>query len=58
MLDEYQKDGLLDIKIKPTDGCNKSMFVLFNENSNQKKEYVNEYIDLTSLLIDFSNTNQ
>jgi hypothetical protein len=53
---EYPKDEYPDIKLKPTDGCNKSMFVLFNEN--QDKDYAPEYIDLTELLMDYSSDNQ
>lgn len=57
-LNEHTKDGIIDIKIKIIDGCNKWMFVLFNKNSNNKKEYTHEYIDLSSLLTDFTNNNQ
>ncbi|HRX63772.1 MAG TPA: hypothetical protein P5060_01570 [Candidatus Absconditabacterales bacterium] len=52
MLDEYPVDDYLDIKIKPSDGCNKSMFILFNEN--QDRDYQIEYIDLAQVLINYS----
>lgn len=55
-LSEYELDDYPDIKIKPSDGCNKSMFVLFNED--QDKNYAPEYIDLTELLMDYSSDNQ
>ncbi len=57
-LDNYSLDWLMDIKISPTDGCNKSMFVLFNNNQWNKKNYNPEYIDLAKILANFSNTNQ
>ncbi|MCK9466717.1 MAG: FG-GAP-like repeat-containing protein [Candidatus Absconditabacterales bacterium] len=49
-LTNYSKDGLKDIKITPTDGCNKSLFILFNNNQGNKKSYSPEYIDLAKIL--------
>jgi len=59
-LSDYPKDSLLDIKIKSIDTCNKSMFVLFNENNiaQSKKSYMIEYIDLSQILMDFYSTSQ
>lgn len=48
------KDGLKDIKVVPTDGCNKSLFILFNTNQWNKKTYSLEYVDLAKMLKDLS----
>lgn len=54
-LENRQKDGLKDIKVQPIDGCNKSLFVLFNNNQWDKKSYASEYIDLAKSLANISN---
>ncbi len=55
-LDEYPEDEYPDIKVKPDWWCNKSMFILFNEDQN--KDYSPEYVDLTELMINYSNGAQ
>jgi hypothetical protein len=52
-LDEYPKDKYPDIKVKPEWWCNKSIFMLFNEDKD--KDYDYKYVDLTELLINYSN---
>jgi len=56
IMNEYTQDNYPDIKIKPTNWCNKSMFILFNDHTqtNDTKEYIPEYIDLTEILITYS----
>ncbi len=56
IMDEYDQDNYPDIKIKPANGCNKSMFVLFNED--QDKDYKPEYIDLTEIMMAYSADSQ
>jgi hypothetical protein len=55
-MDEYTQDNYPDIKIKPSDGCNKSMFILFNEN--QDKDYFPEYVDLNEIMMSYSANSQ
>jgi len=54
----HPKDGFLDIKTQPTDGCNPSMYAFFNQWSGSNRGYQLEYIDLWGVLNNISSSNQ
>ena len=55
-LSRYSNDNYPDISAQPTDWCNDSMFVFFNNKSETKRDYDQKFMDLARLMEEY-NTN-
>ena len=57
-LSRYSNDNYPDISTQPTDWCNDSMFVFFNNWSGTKRDYEQKFMDLARLVAEYNDKSQ